>query len=855
MTEVIRRGDSGIWIVVAVFIVTCAAAQQKEQIPSPSTNIRIQTQTSPGRAAEELYLKLRSVELDPQRIYHIREASLERAQVHITLEDGMIGFTRAIDGHITGAFFQGDGEILLVPPGTSERASMMLFTKAAILEQDFGTAFFRFNDEMFSELQPYLRPTDDAQEFLGKWNDAVRNLAEGDALRLFATFSKYLPSSETEPRVDPGNTDVFPDHFLHARLQSEKLGIFDVYYDSQAAEQIAVAQARNVAGTGYYDVWASFSPPSAREVPDQIAVHSYKVDAQVTPPTNLKADTRLQFEVLRGGDRTVIFELSRNLKVSTAKADGQPVELIQNQALAGTALARRGNDLLAVVFPRSLRTGQKIELELSYAGDVLSEAGGGLLYVGARGIWYPNRGLSAANFDLTFHYPPGWTLLATGKRIAETSVPETDTGTLPSGQQSSRWVSDRPIPIAGFNLGRYVRAISKSGAVVVETYAARGVEKTFPKVQEQVVQLPQPSPLGPKHSVPIMVTQPPPSPAGKGKDVADTAARAIAFYAQRFGPFPYESLEITQMPGLISQGWPGLIFLSSYAFLTTEERERLHFDPITMVLDEQVTAHETAHQWWGDLVYWRSYRDQWISEALSDYSSMMLLEAERPEDFRKAMNRYRDNLLTRNKAGAQLREAGPVTLGIRLSSSEFPDGYEAISYGRGTWLFHMLRHMLDDADPTGSATDNQPASEQASRYIRALRTLIERYSGKPMTTQQMLDVFAEQLPPSACYEGKKSLDWFYEGWVNGTAVPKFQLQGVKLIPRGKATIATGTIVQKEAPNELVTSVPIYALLSGDRRVYAGRVFADGPENPFRLNAPAGTRKLVIDPEETVLRAP
>ena len=33
-----------------------------------------------------------------------------------------------------------------------------------------------------------------------------------------------------------------------------------------------------------------------------------------------------------------------------------------------------------------------------------------------------------------------------------------------------------------------------------------------------------------------------------------------------------------------------------------------------------VIPHETAHQWWGDLVLWNSYRDQWISEALANYS-------------------------------------------------------------------------------------------------------------------------------------------------------------------------------------------------------------------------------------------
>jgi len=56
----------------------------------------------------------------------------------------------------------------------------------------------------------------------------------------------------------------------------------------------------------------------------------------------------------------------------------------------------------------------KIGLRFVYAGEVLAEAGKGLLYVGAR-HWYPNRGLAMSDFDLTFHYPPEWMLVATGK--------------------------------------------------------------------------------------------------------------------------------------------------------------------------------------------------------------------------------------------------------------------------------------------------------------------------------------------------------------------------------------------------------------------------------------------------------
>jgi len=35
----------------------------------------------------------------------------------------------------------------------------------------------------------------------------------------------------------------------------------------------------------------------------------------------------------------------------------------------------------------------------------------------------------------------------------------------------------------------------------------------------------------------------------------------------------------------------------------------------------------------------------------------------------------------------------------------------------------------------------------------------------------------------------------------------------------------------------------------------GRVFADGPETPFHVTAPAGTRKVVVDPDQTLLTRP
>jgi hypothetical protein len=817
-------------------------------------------------SAETLYLQLRSVGLDKSRVYRIRETSFDRAAFHITLDDGTIAFTEDVAGRITGAFFEGDGEVLLVPPDHAERASMAMFTGAAILEERFVTAYFRFNDETFAELQPSLRPADDGSEFLSQWIETAHNLAQSDALRLLLSFSQFLPVAG-QPSGAENKAISNDDRMLHARLQGRRLGTFDLYYDAAASEQIWAGQLRTVEGASYFDVWTAFAlnrpaqrPEAVNTVTgevggaDAISCSSYQIKTEVKLPTRLDVQASLQIEVRQGGQRALLFELSRFLHIKQIEADGHPLEFIQNQALEGTQLARRGNDLVALVFPQPLRTGQRIELHFVYGGEVLSEAGGGLLYVGARGIWYPNRGLAMSKFDLEYRYPENWTQVATGKRVDSSQAASASRGgssaTLSPGEQVSRWISDRPIPVAGFNLGKYARVVAQSGNVTVETYAASAMEHAFPKSEVEID--PARLPTRGLHTVPVQLLAPPPSPSRNAQAVADTSARALQFFGSLFGPYPYSSLAVTQMPGVVSQGWPGLIFLSSYAFLTPAEKSQQHMSPVLKTLSEKVIVHETAHQWWGDAVLWRGYRDQWMMEALANYSSLMLLQAEDPLQFRAVMAKYREDLLQKNKEGLPLMNAGPVTFGARLSCSHFPAGYEAISYGRGTWLFHMLRSMMRDAETTPGSRRGAAETPRAEEpFIRALRAVRERYEGKSITTRELLRVLEEELPPSLWYEGKKSLDWFYQGWINGTAIPKLELQAVKYTDKAGSTAISGTILQKNVTNELVTSVPVYALIAG-KSVLIGRVFADGPESQFHLTAPAGTRKIILDPNQTLL---
>ena len=506
-----------------------------------------------------------------------------------------------------------------------------------------------------------------------------------------------------------------PDRVLHARVATERLGSVDIYFDTGAPEQVIVGQTSSVRGETYYDLWMSFPMRSVRKqtlspsrfhgptgpawTRDMFRVASYTIHSSIDSTLNLAADAELVGSVSLGGTRILMFELSRYLQVKSVEMDGTQLEFIQNETIEGSELSRRGNDLVAVVFPHPLAPGTELRLKFIYSGSVLTDAGGGLFYVGARGTWYPNRGVAMANYDVTFRFPRSYTLVATGKQVSLDQVGE---------QSIGHWVSEGPIPIAGFNLGRYVRSTAKAGDTEIVSYATRGVEKEMPKPGPMPAAATSQSPVPPDLAGPLATSEAALDPAAGSAELAAHAATTILALDKLFGPYPFSSLALTQRPGTDSQGWPGMIFLSSYVYLTPAQRTAQRISPADNILyGEVMMPHEVAHQWFGDQVSWASYHEQWLLEAIANYSSLMLLEQENPTDEEIMLQAYRQLLATKSKEALPNVEAGPVTLGIRLASSRFPAGYEVITYGRGTWLIHMLREMFRDAsrtaqDPNGS---------------------------------------------------------------------------------------------------------------------------------------------------------
>ncbi len=855
------------YFAAALLALGCLGASAQTQAALHPVSAPSQENASPSLTMSgpvlPLYHAVRTVGLDPQRVYKIREAEIDREDVHLWLTDGTIAFTRAVDGHVTGAYFEGDGEVLIRPPDRMERASLGLFINAGVLEERFSSAYLRFNDDTAKDLQPYLRPPDDAADFIARNDAKAQSLAAMDAMRLCISFTS------TPPTAAPGEPPPIPDRFFHARVAGERYGVFDVVFDTRSPEQIVVGNAGSHDNEVYYDLWMNFPMRSLRKTPlsdtrfggptgplwtpHLLAISKYTINGTLDTSHNLAADATLDVEVKEGGSRVVLFELSRYLQVKQVEYEGKPLEFIQNEALEGSELSRRGNDTIAVVFPQPLQPGAHFALRFSYSGSVLSDAGGGLLYVGARGTWYPNRGIAMANYDLTFRFPQPWTLVATGKRVSLERE---------GGGFVGHWVSEQPIPIAGFNLGEYVLSSVKTASdIVVDAYAARGTEYQRSAPNAANTSSPLLSPHAPGTVEPVPFPPPLQNPAGTGQSLAERAATTLSSLSQMLGPYAFSTLSLTENPSAESQGWPGLIFLSSYAYLQPEQLRAMNLSQADAIIySEVMMPHELAHQWYGDKVSWASYHEQWLLEALANYCSLLLLERSQPADVQLTLENYRQILASRSREGRRIVEAGPVTLGSRLSSSHFPNGYEVITYGRGTWLIHMLRWMLRDA----SRTPAQPNGND-TLFLALLRNLVVRYQGKEITNTDFEQSVEELLPRSLWFENRQSLDWFFDGWVNGTAFPQLELTGARFsharagAAGSRAAAAheqtvSGSIHQNSAPFDLVTSVPVYGV-AGDKQIYLGRVFAEGAETHFSLPAPADVKQVVLDPFHTVLTEP
>ena len=152
--------------------------------------------------------------------------------------------------------------------------------------------------------------------------------------------------------------------------------------------------------------------------------------------------------------------------------NGAPLVFFQNEDMSRHDILERGNDALLALLPAPVKVGEDIRLEVKYRGNVISNAGNDVEFVGEHGTWYAHVGGGDhfALFDLSFRWPKRFTLVATGAR-----TDLRDDGDVKIGH----WRSGVPFAVAGFNLGEYKVETAAGDHPKVELYANRQLENAI----------------------------------------------------------------------------------------------------------------------------------------------------------------------------------------------------------------------------------------------------------------------------------------------------------------------------------------------------------------------------------------
>lgn len=212
----------------------------------------------------------------------------------------------------------------------------------------------------------------------------------------------------------------------------------------------------------------------------------------------------------------------------------------------------------------------------------------------------------------------------------------------------------------------------------------------------------------------------------------------LKFYSNFTGqPYAWEKLALTTVENFI---WGG----EENASAITLEDNTLHdkyADPF--VNSTSLIAHESAHQWFGDLLTCSSWSQAWLNEGFATYFEAMYTQHAFGNDaFEYEMYHNHQSVIT-----ADNRYRKPT---VDNHYYDPVDIFGTYIYPRGASALHMLRFVLGD-----------------SLFKKAIHYYVERYKHHTVDTHD----FEKAIREATGY----NLYWFFNEWLYDAGHPEFDI--------------------------------------------------------------------------------
>ena len=501
-----------------------------------------------------------------------------------------------------------------------------------------------------------------------------------------------------------------------------------------------------------------------------IDVLHYDVNLNILPESRtIRGRTRLTLRPLATSDSDFHLNLI-GLTVDSVLVNGKK-ETLQRQA-----------DRFSLPFPADVSPQDSFDVIVYYNGHPGNDGFGGFfftdrfIYTVGEGLntnppsmtryWIPCNDVpeDKATLDITITVPSPFIAVSNGELVQTTSLGD---------QQTFHWRETHPIAtyLIAIAVGDYAffsdQYVSAAGDTVPLLYYA------YPEHEERARE--------------------------DWKDVG----RMIAFFEQQFIPYPFDKYGMVEVPMRGAMEHQTITSYSS-ALVTGDHRY------------DYVVVHELAHQWWGDLVTLKDWRDIWLNEGFASYCEALYVEH---INGGKALQAYMDNFAT-----AYFREVGRF--------GHFPIYDPAYMWGstiykKGAWVLHMLRWTVSD-----------------SLFWQGMKIYASTFAYANASTDDFKNVF-ENLTG-------QNLDWFFEQWIYKAGFPRLQVAWEYVRTAENIYRVSVKITQAQQREELFR-LPLEIAFETAQGTILDTIIVTGKENRFHFSLQDRPRDLIIDPNNWVLK--